>query len=102
MNNINKHFNIRTFDYTENQYKTTYNEYKFCLVPLSITPNKKSSDRYLDAFKKLTKPIWPLDTLIKHNDHSVPDQKIDSDNDDITDYDSTVDFYHSSKIIKKR
>ena len=40
-------------------------------------------------------------SLIKHYDPSFPNQGIDSDDDDIKDYDSTVDFYHSRKIIKK-
>ena len=39
--------------------------------------------------------------MIKHYDPSFPNQGIDSDDDDIKDYDSTVDFYHSRKIIKQ-
>ena len=38
--------------------------------------------------------------MIEHNDPSFPNQRIDSDDDDIKDYDNTVDFYHSRKIIK--
>ena len=38
--------------------------------------------------------------MIKHNDPSFPNQGIDSDDDDIKDYDNTVDFYHSRKIIE--
>ena len=45
--------------------------------------------------------IWPSISLIKHNDFSVPNQGIDSNDDDIKDYDNTVDFYHSRKIIKQ-
>ena len=37
--------------------------------------------------------------MIEHNDPSFPNQGIDSDDDDIKDYESTVDFYHSRKII---
>ena len=62
--------------------------------------NKESSDRLLDAFKKLTKTIWPSITLIKHNYPSLPNQVNDSDDDDIKTYKSTVDFYYSSNIIK--
>ena len=74
MNIINKYFNIRTFDCTDSQYKTTYDEYKFCLIPLYIALNKESSDRLLNVFKKLTKTIFPSITLIKHNDPSFPNQ----------------------------
>ena len=80
--------------------KVFYDSYKFCLVPLYIAPNKKSSDRLLNTYKKLTKTIWPSISLIKHNDPSFPNQGIDPDDDDIKDYDNTVDFYHSRKIIK--
>ena len=65
-----------------------------------ISSDKESSDRLLNAYKKLTKAIWLSILLIKHNDHSFPNQQIDSDDDDIKDYDSTIDFYHSRKIIK--
>ena len=73
---------------------------KFCLVPLYIEPNKKSSERLLVVYKKLTKTIWPSITLLTHNIRGFPDQEIDSD-DDIKDYDKTMELYHSSAIIKK-
>ena len=70
MNIINKYFNIQTKDTTDNDYKNVYDKYKFCLVPLYISPNKESSDRLLNAYKKLTKTIWLSISLIKHNDFS--------------------------------
>ena len=100
MNIMNKYFNIQTIDTTDEDYKNAYDKYKFCLVPLYISPNKELSDRLLNAYKKLTKTIWPSISLIKHNDFSFPNQGIDTDYDDIIDYDNTVDFYHSRKIIK--
>ena len=101
MNNINKYFNIQTFDTSDEAYKKYYNIYNFCLVLLYIAPNKESSDRLLNVYKKLTKTIWPSISLIKHNDPIFPNQGIDSDYNDIKDYDNTVDFYHSRKIIKQ-
>ena len=38
--------------------------------------------------------------MIIHNDYSLSNQGIDSDDDDIKDYDHTVDFNRSRKIIK--
>ena len=49
-----------------------YDIYNFCLVPLYISPNKESSDRLLNAYKELTKIIWPSYSLIKHYDPSFP------------------------------
>ena len=72
----------------------------FCLVPLYIEPNKKSSERLLVVYKKLIKTIWPSITLLKHNIREFPDQEIDSNDDDIKDYDKTNHLYHSSAIIK--
>ena len=43
---VNKHFKIRTFDCTDNQYKTTFDVYKFCLVSLYIFCNKETSENY--------------------------------------------------------
>ena len=100
MNIINTYFNIKTLITTDENYKNIYNKYQFCFVPLYISSNKYSSDRLLNAYKKLTKNIWLSISIIKHNDPSFPNQGIDSDDDDIKDYDSTVDFYHSRKIIK--
>ena len=40
-------------------------------------------------------------SLMKHYDPSFPNQGIDSDDNDLNDYDSTVDFYHSRKMIKQ-
>ena len=74
---------------------------KFCLVPLYIEPNKKSSERLLVVYKKLIKTIWPSITLLKHNIRGFPDKEIDSDDDDIKDYNKTMELYHSSAIIKK-
>ena len=42
-----------------------YNTMNFCLVPLYIEPNKKSSERLLVSYKKLIKSIWPSITLLK-------------------------------------
>ena len=65
MNIINKYFNIQTIDTTDDDCKNVYDKYKFCLVPLSISSNKESSNRLLNAYTKLTKTIWPSITLIK-------------------------------------
>ena len=73
----------------------------FCLVPLYTEHNKKSLERLLVAYKKLIKTIWPSITLLKHNIRGFPDQEIDSDDDDIKDYDKTMQLYHSAAIIKK-
>ena len=100
MNIINKYFNIKTLYTSDKDYKNVYDKYIFCLVPLYISPNKESLYRLLNAYKKLTKTIWPSISFIKHNAPSFPNQGIDSDDDDIKDYESTVDFYHSRKIIK--
>ena len=66
MNIITKYWNIKIID--DEDYKTVYDNFKFCLVPLYIAPNKESSERLLKAYKKLTKTIWPSIILIKHND----------------------------------
>ena len=98
---INKYFNIEILDGELMKIiKQFYDCYRFCIVPLYIAPNKELSDRLLNAYKKLTKIIWPSITLIKHNDPSFSNQEIDLYDDDNRDYDSTVDFYHSRKIIK--
>ena len=101
MNIINKYFNIQTFDGTNEDYKNCCDNYNYCVVPLYISSNKESSDRLLNAYNKLTKTIWPSISLIKHNDPSFPNQGIDSNNDNIKDYDNTVDCYHSRNIIKQ-
>ena len=59
MNIINKYFNIQTLDTTDEDYKNVYDKYQCCLVPLYISSNKESSDRLLNAYKKLTNTIWP-------------------------------------------
>ena len=64
MNIINKYFNIQTLDTTDEDYKNAYDKYQFCLVPLYISSNKESFDRLLNAYKKLTKTIWPSISLI--------------------------------------
>ena len=38
---------------------------------------------------------------LKHNIRGFTDQEINSDDDDIKDYDKTMELYHSAAIIKK-
>ena len=52
MNIKNKYYNFQTFDTTDKTYKKYYDIYNFCLVPLYIAANKRSSDRLLNAYKK--------------------------------------------------
>ena len=73
----------------------------FCLVPLYIEPNNKSSEKLFVVYKELIKTIWFSIILLKHKIRGFQDQDIDSDNDDIKDYDITMELYHSSAIIKR-
>ena len=96
-----KYFNIQILDETDNDYKNFMIVINFVqYLYIYISPNKKSSDRLLIAYKKLTKTIWPSILFIKNIDPSCPNQEIDSDDDNIKDYDTTVKFYHSRKIVK--
>ena len=101
MDIINKHFNLQTFDATDKVYKNTNDNCNFCLIPLSSAQNKESFDRLLNKFKKLTKTLWPSITLINHNNPIFPNQNINPTDPDIKYYKSTLDFYHSDKIIKR-
>ena len=96
---IDKYFNISTIDASNDDFVNFYKNMNFCLVPLNKEHNKKSSERLLVVYKKLIKTIWPSITLLKHNIRGFPDHEIDSDDDDIKDYDKTMELYHSSAII---
>ena len=100
LNIINKYFSLPEINPTNDEYVNVYNK-MFCLVPVYISPNKETSERLLYGYKKLTKTIWPSITLLQHNIRGFPDQEIDSDDEDIKDYDKTLELYHSDKIIKK-
>ena len=98
---IDKYFDIIIYDASDDEHVNFYKKIDFCLVLLYIEPNKKSSERLLVVYKKLIKTIWPSIILFKHSIKGFPDQEIDSDDDDIKDYDITMDLYNSSAIIKK-
>ena len=98
---INQYFNIITIDSYNDDYVNFYKNVNLCLVTLNIEPNKKSSERLLVVYKTLIKTIWPSITLLKHNIRECPDKEIDSDHNDIKDYNKTMDLYHSFAIIKK-
>ena len=98
---IDKYFNITTIVASNDDYVNFYKNNNFCLIPLYIEPNKTSSERLLVVYKKFIKTIWPSITLLKHNIRGFPDQEIDSEYDDIKDYDKTMELYHSSGIITK-
>ena len=98
---IDKYFNTNTIEGSNDDYSKFYKNMNFCLVPLYIEPNKKSSERLLVVYKKLIKTIWSSITLLKQNIRKFSDQEIYSDDDDIKDYDKTMELYHSSEIIKK-
>ena len=89
---IDKYFNISTIDARNDDYVNFYKNMNFCLVPFYIEPNKTSSKRLLVVYIKLMKTIWPSITLLKHNIRGFPDQEIDSDDDDIKDYDKTWSY----------
>ena len=63
---MDKYINIIINNASENDYVNFYKKLFFCLVPLYIELNKKSSERLLVVYKKLIKTIWPSITLLKH------------------------------------
>ena len=92
---------ITTIDANNDDYSNLYKNLNFFVVPFYIEPNIKSSDVLLVVYKTLIKTICPSITLLKHNLRGFPDQKIDSDNNNIKGYNKTMQSYQSSAIIKK-